>query len=79
MDYGYFDIMNMNAAGMPAAEPKKQPQRPTDRFPAETPLGMAYVPFQTMNTMYDPEEGLERGTIFPELDFPLQYTEEGMP
>ena len=32
-----------------------------------------------MNTMYDPEEGLERGTIYPELDFPLQYTEEGMP
>ena len=25
------------------------------RFPKDTPLGMAYVPFQTMNTMYDPE------------------------
>ena len=38
MDYGYFDIMQMNAAGMPATEPKNKPQRPTDRFPAETPL-----------------------------------------
>ncbi len=35
-----------------------------------TPV-MAYVPFQEMTTLYCPEEGLRRGTIFPDLDKPL--------
>ena len=30
----------------------------------------AYVRFQQLNTLYNPMEGLERGTIFPELYFP---------
>lgn len=33
-------------------------------------VAMAYVPWQNLNTLYDPEGGLCRGTIFPELDKP---------
>ena len=35
----------------------------------QTP-GMAYVPMQVLNTLYDPEEGFCQGTIFPELNKP---------
>lgn len=34
------------------------------------PLAQAYVPFQEMNEIYPPEEGLIKGTIYPELDMP---------
>ena len=34
-------------------------------------VAMAYVPWQNLNTVYEPEGGLCRGTIFPELDKPL--------
>lgn len=44
---------------------------PLSPFPAQTPLAMAYVPFQDSIEMYDPEEGLDRGTIFPCLDKPF--------
>ncbi len=32
---------------------------------------MAYVPWQELHTVYDPEKGLQAGTIFPELDKPF--------
>lgn len=41
------------------------------RFPSQTPVAMAYVPFQHIDTTYSPEEGLVCGTIFPELDKPF--------
>ncbi|MBQ8624248.1 MAG: spore coat associated protein CotJA [Oscillospiraceae bacterium] len=44
---------------------------PTTAFPAETPLGMAYVPFQRWQYVYDPQVGIERGTIFEALDKPF--------
>ena len=31
------------------------------------PLAMAYVPFQKFHMMFDHEEALSKGTIFPEL------------
>lgn len=40
-------------------------------FPAETPLGMAYVPFQTWGDIYPLEKAFDKGTIFPPLDFPF--------
>lgn len=40
-------------------------------FPSEIPEAMAYVPFQQFKTTYDPEKGLEYGTIFPELNKPF--------
>lgn len=40
-------------------------------FPAETPIAMAYVPFQQWNTVYTTEDGMQNGTIFPELHKPF--------
>ena len=40
-------------------------------FPAETPVGMCYVPFQQWETPYAENAALERGTIFPSLDLPF--------
>ncbi len=42
------------------------------------PLAMAYVPVQVWNQTYDPEVGICRGTIFPELDLPF-IGEEALP
>lgn len=42
---------------------------------ASTPMprvGYAYVPMQVMGETYDPEKGLTQGTIFPELDIPME-------
>lgn len=37
-------------------------------FPKEISLAMAYVPLQESLKTYSSEEGLENGTIFPELN-----------
>lgn len=41
------------------------------RFPKNTPLAMAYVPFQQWGQVYDDSEALCKGTLFPELDLPF--------
>ncbi len=41
------------------------------RFPVNTPLAMAYVPFQQWGETYGDDEALSRGTLFPELDLPF--------
>lgn len=41
------------------------------RFPASTPVGMAYVPMQQWGKTYDDGKALNRGTLFPELDLPF--------
>lgn len=41
------------------------------RFPKNTPLAMAYVPFQQWGETYGDDEALSRGTLFPELDLPF--------
>ena len=43
----------------------------TSRFPAATPLAMAYVPFQQWGDVYDDNSALCKGTLFPELDLPF--------
>lgn len=35
------------------------------------PVGMAYVPFQKWEKIYNDEVALERGTIFQDLDLPF--------
>ncbi len=35
-------------------------------------VGYGYVPVQIMENVYSPEEGLMRGTIFPELDLTIE-------
>ena len=37
----------------------------------ELPLTMAYVPMQTPGAVYEPEEALCAGTLFPALDKPF--------
>lgn len=39
---------------------------------ASFPLGMAYVPMQQFTNLYDMEVGLQRGTIFAQIDFPFE-------
>ena len=41
------------------------------------PLAMAYVPWQRFGCTYEPEQALQAGTIFPELDLPF-YGRRGM-
>ena len=43
---------------------------PVPFMPAMPKLAHAYVPFQYYTKLYMPMTGLERGTIFPELDSP---------
>jgi len=40
-------------------------------FPAVTPVGMAYVPFQQWGNVYKSGEGFEKGTMFPVLYMPF--------
>ncbi|MBE6806448.1 MAG: spore coat associated protein CotJA [Ruminococcaceae bacterium] len=40
-------------------------------FPADPALAIAYVRWQELTNVYEPEEALSRGTIFPELDKPF--------
>lgn len=42
-----------------------------ERYQVKERVGYAYVPIQKFGEIYSPEEGLERGTIFPELDLPI--------
>lgn len=40
-------------------------------FPQNTPVAMAYIPFQQFGQLYPLEKGYKQGTIFPELDKPF--------
>ena len=44
---------------------------PPDQDGQQMVLAMAYVPWQHLQTVYEPEYGLDRGTIFPELEKPF--------
>ena len=44
---------------------------PVGAFPADTPLAMAYVPYQVWETPYEEDVALQRGTIFRSLDKPF--------
>lgn len=38
----------------------------------DKPLGYAYVPIQRWRMLYTPEQGMHRGTLFEELDKPME-------
>ena len=40
-------------------------------FPDETALAIAYVRWQELTNVYEPEEALSHGTLFPCLDKPF--------
>ncbi len=42
-----------------------------ERYQPIERVGYAYVPMQKFGEIYSPEQGLERGTIFSELDLPI--------
>ena len=52
--------------GMECQEEKKM----VFEFSECMPPAMSYTPFQIMSNIYQPQKGLVRGTIFPELDKP---------
>lgn len=39
---------------------------------SDKPIGYAYVPIQRWRMLYTPEQGLARGTVFEELDMPME-------
>ena len=49
-------------------ETKKNPKRP----------GYAYVPFQRMEKVYSPSKAIKVGTIFPELNIPMEDYQRGL-
>ena len=51
--------------------PRPCPQTPADHPPVPG-LAMAYVPSQRWEALYEPEQGLHRGTIFRQLDLPFE-------
>lgn len=62
----------MNPGAVPGCDPPGLQPQPMTVFPDVTPPGMAYVPYQLWsNDTYDPEKGLQQGTVFPVLDLPF--------
>ena len=61
------------------AQTNTQQARTMSAFPAETPIGMAYVPFQKFGMLYDSDTALENGTIFAELFKPWLGSRAFMP
>jgi len=70
MDYSYFDVIRSRMSS-----DTNNSTAVNGRFPAQTPLGMAYVPFQTWEDPYDAADGLHFGTMFPKLNMPLSGEE----
>lgn len=65
MDYTYFDIIRN----------RKKPEsgnEVTAAFPAATPSGMAYVPYQSWEEPYETNTAFSAGTLFSSLDYPLE-------
>lgn len=57
----------------PSMQPDQTVQATVNgRHPLDSlPLAMAYVPMQRWTETYEACKGLERGTIFPDLDLPF--------
>lgn len=70
--------MERNARGIPE-QVREQTRERAEVCPEndaatlyDKPLGYAYVPIQRWRMLYNPEQGLGRGTIFEELDMPME-------
>ena len=65
-------LLNEEAEKTEAAHaPVNKSDTSIHRFPLKTPIGMTYVPVQQWGETYKVEEAFDRGTLFPELDFPF--------
>ena len=65
------DIMNAASAAETTGCSNCAKNSSMSAFPAETPIGMAYVPYQKWKNIYEANVALERGTIFEDLDKPF--------
>lgn len=61
-------------AHVPAAA---QPDRQDLACLSNVPLAMVYAPRQAFTNLYKPEDWLDRGTIFADLDFPFLGSKGG--
>ena len=66
--------MERNVKGMPKMDGVLEDNCPESAEATlhDKPLGYAYVPIQRWRMLYTPEYGLSRGTIFEELDKPME-------
>ena len=66
--------MERNAKGMPEAPREAMESCPEGDAATlhDKPLAYAYVPIQRWRMLYTPEAGIKRGTIFEELDKPME-------
>lgn len=67
-DTGIFGALNNFAK---RKEQSENGQEALSRFPAETPVAMAYVPLQFLKEEYEPTVAFKNGTLFPELNKPF--------
>lgn len=70
-DSGLIEKIIRNDSMGKASETSANCPEPDGVFPPEMPVGMCYVPMQKWGKPYDVIVGLNRGTIFPELDKPF--------
>lgn len=57
-----------------------RPARPREAWATENfALAMAYVPMQHFKNVYEPDEALQIGTLFPELNKPFMGWKGGRP
>lgn len=69
MECNYFNIINSRT---PSDSRRNNMNMPVSGvFPEQTPLAMAYVPFQTWEEPYDDATAMCEGTIFPQLNQPF--------
>lgn len=66
--------MERNVKGIPEDRPMVTETCPENESAtlSDKPIGYAYVPIQRWRMLYTPEQGLERGTVFEELDMPME-------
>ena len=66
--------MERNMKGIPEEKPEMRDECPVSDSATlgDKPLGYAYVPIQRWRMLYTPEKGLMRGTVFEELDMPME-------
>lgn len=63
---------NTNMPGyISAAAPTAEPEGMNELSNQPLSLAMAYVPYQQFRDLYEPEEALNAGTLFRELDKPF--------
>ncbi len=78
MDFSMFENMKLENDFTHRQQKNQMPSNTnySDRFPAYTPLAMAYVPFQQWSEPCELSEGFSNGTIFSELNLPFKPGED---